>query len=277
MKIQACAVLLMLFFFVSCSEQVKEDLMTETNDASLAKIIVKKELVVGVDPSVPPLSFYSSTGKLIGYEVDIAQAIADRLGVALRLVPITVKERTDRLENRSIDYIASGFINTAESAERFSLSNSYLRDALIVVVLESIGGDTPFNTFSDLRNKRIGILADDEIVDVVHKSSLYKDNIREPYLYPRLEKLLIALDYGQLEAVVINLLTYYSKITKEKKNYRVIGEPLVINTYSYAFRKEDRRLQEAIDILLADMAQDFTLKDISTKWFGADVSIIGKY
>lgn len=251
--------------------------MDETNDSSLAKVIVNQELVVGIDPSLPPLSFYSSTGKIIGYDVDIAQEIADRLGVKLKLVPVSAENRIEQLEGRVVDYIASGFINNEKNAERFLLSTPYLRDALIVVVIHSFTGESPFRTFEDLRNKRIGMVSDTDVVETALHSPLYAENTRQPFFYPRLEKLLIALDYGQLEAAVMNLLTYYSKITKEKKLYRAIGDPLIIATYSYALRKGDGELLDVINLILDDMAKNGTLREISMKWFGADVSIVGKY
>ncbi|QSH92291.1 amino acid ABC transporter substrate-binding protein [Treponema medium] len=276
MKVKFIFGIFLLFTVLSCTGRQAE---TEgINDSSLARIIVKNELVVGLDPSIPPLSFYSSTGAITGYEADIAQAIADKLGVKLRLVPITsIADRIAELENRKINYIASGFINNKANAERFSLSTPYLRDSLVVVVLQSMDGTVTFNQFSDLRNKRIGIPSDQEMFELVMKSPLYINNGRRPYRYSRQENMLIALDYGQLDAVVMNLLTYYSKITIEKKLYQVIGDPLNINTYSYAFRKEDRELTETINSFLNDMARDGTLRKISEKWFGADVSMVGKY
>lgn len=276
MKIKSFFGIFLLFTVLSCTGRQAE---TEgINDTSLARIIVKNELVVGLDPSIPPLSFYSSTGAITGYEADIAQAIADKLGVQLRLIPITTTaDRIAELENRKINYIASGFINNKANAKRFSLSTPYLRDALVVVVLQYFDGTVSFNQFSDLRNKRIGMLSDQEMFELVMKSPLYINNGRRPYRYSRQENMLIALDYGQLDAVVMNLLTYYSKITIEKKSYQVIGDPLNINTYSYAFRKEDKELTETINSFLNDMARDGTLREISEKWFGADVSIVGKY
>lgn len=275
MKLHRVLGIFLLIILFSCADHRTEQ--EETNDSSLATVIVNNELVVGVDPSVPPLSFYSSSGTLVGYEVDVAQALADRLGVKLKLVPVTVETRINELENHAIDYIASGFINNTRNAERFLLSTPYVRDASIVVVVQSFTGEMPFQSFADLRNKRIGLVADEGISEVVRRSPLYTHSARQPYFYPRMENLLIALDYGQLEAAVINLLTYYSKITKEKKPYRAIGEPLVITTYSYAFRRGDEELQKAINLLLNNMARDGTLRTISTKWFGADVSIVGKY
>lgn len=276
MKIKSFFGILLLFTVLSCTGR-----QTETkgiNDTSLARVIVKNELVVGVDPSSPPLSFYSSTGAIAGYEADIAQAVADKLGVKLRLVPIiTTADRIARLENRAINYIASGFINNEANTERFLLSIPYLRDALVVVVLQNIDRTAKFNQFSDLRNKRIGILSDDETFEVVMKSPLYINNGRRPYRYPRQENMLLALEYDQLDAVVMNLLTYYNKITIEKKPYHVIGDPINITTYSYAFRKEDRELAKAMDAFLTDMSRDGTLRSISEKWFGADVSMVGKY
>ena len=276
MKIKSFFCIFLLFTILSCTDHQTDK--EGINDPSLARVIIKKELVVGVDPSTPPLSFYSSTGAITGYEADIAQTIADKLGVKLRLVPITtIADRIAELENRRINYIASGFINNEANAERFSLSIPYLRDALVVVVLQNMDGTAKFNQFSDLRNKRIGILSDEDMFEVVMKSPLYINNGRRPYRYPRQENMLLALDYDQLDAVVMNLLTYYSKITIEKKSYRVIGDPINISTYSYAFRKEDKELATAVNAFLEDMARDGTLREISGKWFGADVSTVGKY
>lgn len=275
MKIKNFIGIFLVLTVLSCTGRQTETI--GTNDSSLARVIVNNELVVGVDPTSPPLSFYSSAGEIIGYEVDIAQIVADKLGVKLRLVPITSQNRIAQLENRAINYIASGFINNEGHAERFLLSIPYLRDALIVVVRHSMDGTVEFSQFSDLRNKRIGMVSDDEMRQVIMNSPLYINNGRRPYLYPQQENMLLALEYDQLEAVVMNLLTYYSKITIEKKPYQAIGEPLSITTYSYAFRKEDKAMAETMNAFLTDMARDGTLREISTKWFGADVSMVGKY
>ncbi|AIW88676.1 MULTISPECIES: ABC transporter substrate-binding protein [unclassified Treponema] len=275
MKVKFIFGIFLLFTILSCTGRRTDQ--EGINDSSLARVIINNELVVGVDPSTPPLSFYSSTGQIAGYEIDIAQAVADKLGVKLRLVPISTANRIAKLENRTINYIASGFINNETNAERFLLSTPYLRDALVVVVLRSMDGTVMFNQFSDLRNKRIGMLADEEMREIVMKSPLYINNGRRPYLYPHQEDMLTALDFKQLDAVVMNLLTYYSKITIEKKLYEALGDPIIITTYSYAFRKEDKELAETMNALLYDMARDGSLRRISAKWFGADVSIVGKY
>ena len=254
MKVKFIFGIFLLFTILSCTGRRTDQ--EGINDSSLARVIINNELVVGVDPSTPPLSFYSSTGQIAGYEIDIAQAVADKLGVKLRLVPISTANRIAKLENRTINYIASGFINNETNAERFLLSTPYLRDALVVVVLRSMDGTVMFNQFSDLRNKRIGMLADEEMREIVMKSPLYINNGRRPYLYPHQENMLTALDFKQLDAVVMNLLTYYSKITIEKKLYEALGDPIIITTYSYAFRKEDKELAETMNALLHDMARD---------------------
>ena len=120
MKVKIFFGILLLFTILSCTEQRTNE--EGINDSSLARVIVKNELVVGVDPSIPPLSFFSSTGEIMGYEVDIAKAVTEKLGVKLRLVPITSQNRIAELENRRINYIASGFINNEANAERFLLS-----------------------------------------------------------------------------------------------------------------------------------------------------------
>ncbi|MGP1576114.1 MAG: substrate-binding periplasmic protein [Treponema sp.] len=265
--------LLCILSLSSCTQKTRQKV--RINDPSLAKVIVKKELTIGVDPTIPPLSFYASTGKLVGYEVDIAHEIADKLGVELNVVPITSENRFEKLADSTIDYLASGF--TVRHDMREGLSQPYLRDALVVVVYDSMSRTNVVNTFSDLRNKRIGMVSDAELIKITKDSPLLTDSSAELRFYPRMEQLLTALDYGELDAVVMNLLTYFNKITKEKKKYRIIGDPLVIATYSYTFRKDDIHLCTTIDSILTELSKDSTLRDISNKWFGADVSIVGKY
>lgn len=274
MKHAVVYLLFAMLLFSSCIAKSREK--TLIHDPSLARVIVKKELSIGVDPSMPPLSFYASNGELVGYEVDIARKIADTLGVGLNVVPITSQDRFEKLESHTIDYLASDFA-VRRGNMNIELSQPYLRDALVVVVYDPVIRTDSFNSFADLRNKRIGMLADAELLKIVQDTPLFIDNFSKPYLYPRMEQLLTALDYGELDAVVMNLLTYFSKITKEKKRYRIVDTPLVNTTYNYTFRKEDIHLRTTVDSILLDLAKDSTLRNISNTWFGADVSIVGKY
>ena len=107
MKHAVVYLLFAMLLFSSCIAKSREK--TLIHDPSLARVIVKKELSIGVDPSMPPLSFYASNGELVGYEVDIARKIADTLGVGLNVVPITSQDRFEKLESHTIDYLASDF------------------------------------------------------------------------------------------------------------------------------------------------------------------------
>ncbi len=265
----------MICAFTSCKKHTKIE-EPLTNDASLATIILNKELKVGVNTAIPPLCFYSSEGKIVGYEIDIAERIAHTLGVKLTILPVSIYDRKQKLNYNSIDYIAGGFIDNSDNRKKFSLTLPYLRDAIVLIIPHSTGKTAP-TKLADLKQKHIGCISERNITDPLVNSPLYQQNHCLLKTAPSLKEVLNNLDSGKIDAAAINLLTYYNKITKEQKSYEVIDEPVVVNLYSYAFRQEDIQLRNAVNEILQDLAENGTLATISRKWFGADVSIIGQY
>ena len=67
-------------------------------------------------------------------------------------------------------------------------------------------------------------------------------------------------------------------ITTGKKNLKVVADPLAKEAYGIGFRKsaDGAKLRDDVQKTLEDMAKDGTVAAISTKWFGSDISVIGK-
>ena len=74
-----------------------------------------------------------------------------------------------------------------------------------------------------------------------------------------------------MDSVVAN----YS-IAQSKKAFKVISDPLAQEAYGVAFRKGDVQLRDEVQKILIDMQNDGTITAISEKWFGRDISVIGK-
>ncbi len=79
----------------------------------LDRILQRGELVMGTAGSMPPLNMTTKDGKVIGLEPDIAKAIANAMGVNLRLKPMPFSELLQSLENGDVDMIMSGMTITS--------------------------------------------------------------------------------------------------------------------------------------------------------------------
>jgi polar amino acid transport system substrate-binding protein len=80
----------------------------------LATIVKNGELRVGTSGNQPPYSMKSKTGELMGFEIDLANALATNMGVKLKLVEIPFPELMDALKTNKIDAIMSGMTITPE-------------------------------------------------------------------------------------------------------------------------------------------------------------------
>ena len=87
---------------------------------------------------------------------------------------------------------------------------------------------------------------------------------------------LMDLEIGGVDAVVMDLLVANDNINRSGKDFRIVDEHLANEEYGIGFRKGDVALRDAVQGALNDMAKDGTLAEISAKWFGADITVVGK-
>ena len=80
----------------------------------------------------------------------------------------------------------------------------------------------------------------------------------------------------RVDAVVMDLLVANDNINRSGKDFRILDETLADEEYGIGFRKNDVALRDAVQGALDDMAADGTLASIAEKWFGADITVVGK-
>ncbi|MDF1555852.1 MAG: transporter substrate-binding domain-containing protein [Deferrisomatales bacterium] len=94
---------------------------------TLKKVKEKGELVVGVKYRVPPFGFLDdATGELVGFDVDVAKAIASKLGVKLKLQPVDQKSRIPLLLDGSVDLVAANVTPNPDTGMVVAFSEVYL-------------------------------------------------------------------------------------------------------------------------------------------------------
>jgi polar amino acid transport system substrate-binding protein len=241
-------------------------------DASLEYIMNRHKFILGLDDSFPPMGFRNENNEITGYDVDLAKEVAKRMGVELVLQPIDWNAKEQELSTKEIDCIWNGFTITDERKQVITYSPPYLENAQVIVVKT----DSPVKTLADLTGKIIGLQAGSSSVDALDEAVELKASVKEVIEYKDYLTALMDLDVEGADAILIDLVVANDNINRSGKNFRILEETLAAEQFGIGFRKGDEALMNKVWETLLDMAKDGTVAGISTRWLGADISLIGK-
>jgi ABC-type amino acid transport/signal transduction systems, periplasmic component/domain len=127
-------------------------------DDSLAKVKAKGKLVVGINAEFAPFEFHTMVdGKdsVVGFDLDLAKEIAKDMGVTLELKELAFDALLTTLQSGQVDVIISGLSATEERRKTVDFSDTYYKGEEALLTTKANVGK--FNSFSDLKGKKIGI------------------------------------------------------------------------------------------------------------------------
>ncbi|GHV94803.1 amino acid ABC transporter solute-binding protein [Spirochaetia bacterium] len=258
--------------FVGCKRNTGSTGNVSGGDKSLENILSRKKFVLGLDDSFPPMGFRNENNEIVGYDVDLAKEVTRRMGVELVLQPIDWNAKEQELNTGEIDCIWNGFTITDERKQNLLFTPPYLKNAQVIVVK----GNSPVNSLKDLAGKTAGTQAGSSSVEAIDDAPDFKASLKNVIEYKDFLTALMDLDVGGTDAVVIDLVVANDNINRSGKPFRILKETLGEEEFGIGFRKNDRALQEKVWATLLEMVKDGTVAQITNKWMGADISIIGK-
>ena len=241
-------------------------------DNSVEDLQKRKVFVLGLDDSFPPLGFRDEKNQIVGYDIDLAKEVAKRLGVKFKAQPIQWDAKEQELNTGKIDCIWNGFTITTERQQALSFTKAYLDNEQVVVVKANSG----ITKLSDLAGKKIGLQSGSSAQEAVEDSPAFKASVKSIVMFKDNLMALNDLEIGQVDGVVMDSIVANYSITTTKKPFTVVEEPLATEAYGIGFRKSDVKLRDKVQSILEEMQKDGTATAISTKWFGKDISAIGK-
>ena len=229
------------------------------------------KIVAGMDDTFAPMGFRDDSGKIVGFDIDMAEAISKEIGVPIEFKPIDWASKETELNSGRIDCIWNGMTATPERAESMSLSIPYLNNAQVLVVL----ADSAVKTIADMAGKTLSLQSGSSAADAVAANADLLASLKSaPVEYADNTLALLDLDNGGVDAVAMDVIVANYYIAKKGANYRVLDEQLAPEQYAVGFRKADVSLTDAVNAKLQEMAKDGKLAAISTEWFGSDVTIV---
>lgn len=110
----------------------------KTDTDQWSRINSEKRVIVGLDDSFVPMGFQNKSGKIIGFDVDLARAVFDLYGITVDFQPIDWSMKENELQNQTIDLIWNGYSQSAEREEKVLFSDEYMKNEQVVVSLKKI-------------------------------------------------------------------------------------------------------------------------------------------
>ena len=242
---------------------------TKEKGDSLERILNKGTFVLGLDDSFPPMGFRNEDNKIVGFDIDVAEEVSKRLGVELVLQPISWTAKEQELNSYNIDCIWNGMSVNNERKEKMSLSMSYLKNSMSFVVKK----DSQVTNLESLKGKKIGVQSGSTAEEILKQSEIYSE-IDEIISYSDNITAFMDLEINQIDSVLLDNVVANYYISSNIKPYKVLEESLQDEEYAIGFRKQDIELCNKVNEILLDMKKDGSLEQISTKWFGKNITII---
>lgn len=192
---------------------------------------------------------------VIGFEVDIMDALARRLGVKPKLAQYNWSVLVPSLERGDFDVIMNGLEATSDRQERILLSRPYYVYAETLAVRRG----SPYKTLDDLRGKRVGTLSQTYAFDLLRARDV------ELVVYEGDEEPYLDLAHGRLDAVLLD------NVVADRYGCNMAGVEclpgeVARGTYVIGLRKGDTALAKAIDAALDAMIADGELEKILRHW-----------
>lgn len=256
------------------STEAKTEAAETTEKAAEAEGETKAEggtLIVGFDQDFPPMGFMGDDGEYTGFDLELAQEAAKRLGLEYKPQPIAWDAKDMELESGNIDCIWNGFTMTGRE-DGYTWSEPYMENSQVFVV----AGDSGIKSQADLAGK---------VVECQVDSSAEAALKEVPDLTATFAQLLTTGDYntafmdleqGAVDAIAMDVVVAGYQISQRNADFVILEDSLAAEEYAIGFKKGNTELKDKVQGALEEMAADGTLKTISEKWFGKDITTIGK-
>jgi polar amino acid transport system substrate-binding protein len=235
---------------------------------TLDQILSAKKLVVGVNPTLPPLASMDDKNQIVGYDVDIAQKLGDMLGVPVELVTVGSPDRVPFVATGKVDIVMGALTRNPARAKVIDFTVPIQTEALSVLTLDS----KPFKTWQDLNKPDVtlvqvrGTTAIDFIkANVPQAKLLLLDN------YPDAVR---ALAQGRADAM-IDVVDYLGNFTKTYPvGWKILKQPLDGVDYdSIGVAKGNDTLRNWLNVALFSLSENGFMAATYKKWFGIDMVV----
>lgn len=250
------------------SKKTSQNNQTTSQVDEWNRIKKTKQITIGLDDTFVPMEFRDKNGKLIGFDVDLANAVFKTMGITVKWQPIDWSMKETELNTGNIDAIWNGYTKTAAREKQVAFSETYHNATQVLVTLKK----NNINHFTDMKDKVLGdqtASSGDEGFSKYPK--VLKQYVKDQKVvgYDTFDKAFNDLNAGRIDGLLIDedYARYYVAHQPNPKNYTITVGDFPVDQTGVGFRKSDNGLRRAVNKTLAAFKTDGRMNEIEDKWF----------
>ena len=224
------------------------------------------KFTVGFDQEFPPMGFVGDNGEYTGFDLVLAEEVANRLGLEFVPQPINWDAKDMELESGNIDCIWNGFTMQGRE-DAYTWVGPYMANNQVFVV----NADSDIASQTDLAGKAVEVQKDSSGLNAINDSADLLASLGSLTEVADYNTALMDLESGACDAVCMDSIVAGYQIQSSGKNMKILDDSLAAEEYGIGFKKGDDALAQAVKDTLLDMAADGTVEKISNEWFGSNV------
>jgi polar amino acid transport system substrate-binding protein len=229
---------------------------------TLDQIIASKKIAVGIDPNLPPLGTYDEKNNIDGFDVYIANKLAQALGVQLDIVPVSSNARVLFLMTDKIDAVMGGMTRNAERLKVIDFTDPVNTEVLGVLTTQA----KPYQNYLQLNepNVRLVQVRGTTPITLIHEQ-LPKAQLLLLDNYPDAVR---AIAQGRADAL-IDVLDFMLTYTKNyPTQWRLVATPIEVDYDCIGVRKGNTALTARLNTEIAKLHQSGFVAASWKHWFG---------
>ena len=254
--IALCLVMVMaLGLMAGCGNSEKSDM----------KLVTEGKLIMSTNATFPPYEMLDDNGNFIGIDVDIAKAIAEKLGLELQIDDMGFTAALEAVQSGSADIVMAGVTVNEDRKAVMDFSDSYAKGIQAVIVTE----DSDIKTLDDLEGKKIGTQMG--TTGYIYASDTPENGgYGEDYVVPFDNGITAvqALKGGQVDCVIIDKGPAEAYV-QANAGLKLLDSAWAEEDYAIGFGKGNTALKDAVNQALKDLTADGTVQKIVEKYIAA--------
>ncbi len=227
-------------------------------------LVTEGTLTVATEGTYRPFSYHDESGELVGFDVEIAEAVADKLGLEVSFQETQWDAIFAGLDAGRFDVIGNQVSINPEREAKYLFSEPYTVSPGVIVVKED---DDSISSFDDLAGKTTAQSLTSNWYTLAEESGAQVEAVEG------WAQAVALLEQGRVDATVNDSLTFldYEK-SEGPTGLKIAVETDDPSLSAFALTKDKEALVEAIDEALAELREEGVLAEISEKYFGDDVT-----
>ena len=265
--------LLMVLTLAACGQKKEEtpaggDTPEEPKDR-YDEVMARGSLIVGIEGTYSPYTFHGDDGELTGFDVDVARAIGEKMGIEIDFKEAEWDSLLVGVDTGVYDTLINDVGMTKERMEKYDYAGPVLYHIQNVYVLKD---NDDIHSLEDLNGKRLATNITGAMVPYFESLGVTIVGISTS---EEAQNLLQRGDCDFLSTYPEMMEDYWKQHPEARENTKIaFALTDYLTMEGIPFKKGETRLRDAVEAALEEMRQDGTLSEISIKWFGVDQSVL---